>query len=206
MPSSGLIRRVVDPTVADQGSEVAPIGSLQRYCVQIPASPAGGYGNITVTASSTLYTLVPFRLRRPLAVDAATVDCATAAAGSSLTVAIYSVDPIGARGRCVYLATCDTTATGERTSQTAGILPAGLLGFAFQATGGNPVIRGTSSVIADVLNAWQVNGGGFGPAKNWETALGFSVAGQIGRPFQRVDITDQIGQPAIPSCWFRIKN
>jgi hypothetical protein len=205
MPSSGLIPRLA-PRIEDAGSEVMPVGSLNRYCLQLPQSPSGGYGNTAVAAGSTSYALIPFRLRRPIAVDAVTIDCATAAAGSTLTVAIYSVDPVSGRGRCVYLAPIDTTSTGERTTQTPGVLPAGLLGFAWQASGGSPTVRATSSVLADVANAWHVGGGGFGPAKNWETALGSTIDGQIGRPFQRVDIGNQFGQAPVPSAWFRIKS
>lgn len=201
MPSSGLIRRLPAPP-PEQGLETVPIG-IGRWTAQLPPTTTGGYGTITFTASTTSFNLVPFRLRRPLPVDAVTVDVGTSAAGSTLTVAVYALDAQG--GRAAYVATIDTTTTGERTSQTVGTLPAGLLGFAWQTSGGNPGVRATSGLNIDTVLPWEVNGGGFGPSKNWEAPLGLTISGTIGRPFRRADINNQMGQLQAPSAWFRIR-
>lgn len=202
MPSSGLIRRLPAPP-QEQGFDIVPVG-LGRWTVQIPQTTTGGFGNVTFTASTTSFNVVPFRLRRPLNVDAVTVDVGTAAAGSSLTIVIFTLSAEG--GRPAYTATIDTTVTGERTAQVWGTIPAGMCAYGFQTAGGNPAIRSTSALALDVLAPWEVNGGGFGPAKNWEAPLGLTIAGGvIGRPWRRSDISNQFGQSNCPSAWFRLR-
>lgn len=147
----------VDITISASGSGNG--SGLESVLSGIPIAIVEGLTNdqrlvvpyaLTATAATTLSTAadsiywVPWVVVRAISVSRVAVNVTTAASGSSVTIGLYSSNPLNSYSPASRLETTNslsTTTTGLKSETVSWSLSSGVYWFALLVTGGAPTLR-----------------------------------------------------------------